>query len=682
MSHIAIKLNGLLRARQIVQHAIFTRYSNIGATTFNQTAVNPRHIGSISNQQLHQTSPNLSASTALKKPTLDPRPRRLKILKKLSSNKVSLQFDVLKNIRPNLFRSYKISVEEGFEILKSCSQLVDRGPDERIKLVNECWDELMLTIETPTKNQLTLLLQAYRRAGLKSLENYQSFFQLHNCAIDVDIFAELMYIACQNNESMDEAENLLKDLHAQNIEPTEKIYNALILGYSKQGIDAVENVLHTMRSKNISPTSDTNTELIKAYLINKNDEKAMEILCQSNEYSSDQLYDIIRCASIEGNETIVEKALNRLPETVRNAKLIVPQLQNICTELVHLNCQRPAETKFNPYRLIIRHLPVPKFDNDSEYGMFLLKEMIVTNESVANILQFCNNLIEDNRNAYSIHNCCMYSLVFNLPIAYDFLETLATKESLRPHYFWPLLARATNQSDVIDVIKFAIKSNVTIDSMTLENYVLPRTNAMIDAQETIAALTSVGVRMMELKSAIIAFLLSKNHVKEALDIAHRSTSSIDSDIVEPAIYRFIRSPMYWKYASTIANLIKKLHSHCMNKQYDLAGQIALSLCTSSDRIDNFALANQLLTDYGRVGVKISLNSANLILDKTLKIRNVHENLSPIIKNLIDDQTIVQNSSESTGQQMNDIERLEQQLVEFKANNLPTHGMNIRLNYKD
>lgn len=673
MSYIATKLNGLLRARQIVQHAISTRYSNIGRTTFNNATVNLEHIGSISNQHFHQASTNLAALAAVKPPQ-DPRSRKLKILKKLSSNKVSLQFDEFNEIRTNLLRNYKISIEEGFEILKSCSQLVDRGPDERIKLVNECWNELISMVQTPTKNQLTLLLQAYQRAGLKSLENYQSFFERYNCTIDVDIYAEIMYITCQNDESMETAENLLKDLLAKNIEPTEKVYKALILGYSKQGIEAVENVLRTMHSKKIQPSLVTNTELIKAYLINKEDEKAMGILSQSNQYSSDQLYDIIRCASIEGNETIVEKALNLLPETVRNAKLIVPQLQNICTELVHLNYQRSAETKLDPYRLIIRHLPVPNADNDSEYGMFLLKEMIVANESVANILQLCSNLIEDNRNSYSIHNCCMYSLVFHLPISYDFLEALSTKEPLRPHYFWPLLVHTTNQSDVIDVIKFAIKLNVIIDSMTLMNYVLPRTNSLIDAQETIAALTSVGVRMMELKSAIIAFLLNKGHPKEALDIAQRSTSPVDPDIVVPAVNRFIRSSPYWRNASTITNLIKKLQSRCIDKQYDLAGQIALAFCTSRDKIDNFSLAKRLISEYNRVGVKISLNAVDLILDRIHKVRSVYESLSPIIKDLIDDQSIVQDPMESDSRQKNDIDKLEQQLIEFKANDLPTHGM--------
>lgn len=678
---MATKLSGLLRARQIIQHAVITRYSNIGTINSNGSTVNLRHhlpyIGITSIQQFHQTSTNLTAAASREavKPVQDPRPRKLKILKKLSSNMVSLQFDELNEIRMNLFRNYKISVDDGFEILKSCSQLVDRGPDDRIKLVNECWTELVSLIGAPTKNQLILLLQAYRRAGLKSFDNYQSFFGRYSCAIDADIFAELMYITCQNDDSMERAEHLLNDLIGQNIEPTEKVYNALILGYSKQGsIEAVENVLETMRSKKISPSLDTNAELIKAYLINKNEEKAMEILTQSNEYSSDQLYDIIRCASIEGNEKIVEKALSLLPDVVRNAKLIVPQLQNICTELVHLNRHRSAETKLDPYRLIVRHLPTPNEDNDSEYGMFLLKEMIVANESVENILQFCHKLIDDNRNSYAIHNCCMYSIRFHLPISYAFLEALATKEPLRPHYFWPLFAHATNQSDVIDIIKFAHKSNVIIDSTTLEDYVLPRTNALIDAQSTIAALTSVGIRMWCLKSAIIAFLLNKNCQMEALDIAQRSTSAIDPDIVVPAVCRFIRNPKYLKNSSTIAHLIKKLQSRCIDKQYDLAGQILLEFCTNQHRVDCFALAQQLISEYSLADVKISSNAAESILDKIRKIRSVYETMQPIVQGLIDKNTIIQDPATLDSQQKNDIESLEQQLVEFKANNLPTHGM--------
>lgn len=681
MSYITTKLNGIFRSRSLFIGRIITRRNLSYTNNSNIFTVGTRNLLPDNKQTFHHDFYQIKNYSTVEeatefKPRFDAR-RLQKILAKLSSNKVSLQFDKLVTIRPNLFRNYNITVEDGFEILKSCSQLVDRSADDRIRLVDECWNELIRMIKTPTKDQVILLLRAYRRAGLKSLENYQSFLEEYNCPIDSDIFAELIYITCQNTDEMEHAEALLKDMSDKNVEPNEQIYNGLILGYSKHGIEGVEKVLKTMESKRITPSLDTKVELIKAYLNNGMNERAIELLQQAEGYGSDQLYDIIRCASIRGNETIVEKALNLLPQTIRNAKLIVPQLQNICIELVYLNRQRAANARLDPYKLIIRHLTVQDNENNSDYGMFLLKEMIAANESVANILRLCEDLIEDNRNPYAIHNCCMYSMVFNLPIAHDFLEALAAKESLRPHYFWPLIIRANNQTEIVEVIKFATKLNVILDSKTLQSYILPRVNTLIDSQETIKALTEAGIRMLELKTAMISFLLNKERPKEALDVASRSTSTVDPTIIVPALTKFIRSSMYKRNSYTIATLVKKLQSRCDDKSYDIAGQTVLSICNNRDKNVDFLLTKRLLHDYEKLEVKISSSCADSILDRVLKNRSIHAALSPIIQGLIQKHEYhpeIQPEASKTSKKGEDIETLEQQLSEFQANNLPTHGI--------
>lgn len=680
MSYLTTKLNGIIRCRSLIGRVITKRSLSYTANSDVFTVGSRNLLPNTQPKFNHHFQQVQQCSTVRAVAAMRPGPdanRIQKVLAKLSSNKVSLQFDKFVTIRQSLFRNYNISIEDGFEILKSCSQLVDRGADERIKLVDECWNELVTMVKTPTKDQIVLLLKAYRRAGLKSLENYQSFFEKYNCPIDSEFFAELMYITCQNGDTMEHAESLLKDMTATNMEPNEPVYNALILGYSKEGIEAVEKVLETMNSKNITRSLDTNTELIKAYLTNGRDDKAIELLQQAKGYGSDQLYDIIRCAAVRGNESIIKKALNLLPQTVRNAKLIVPNLQNICIELVYLNRKRAPDTKLDLYKLIIQHLPVPEDEQNSEYGMFLLKEMIAANESVPDILRFCEDLIEDNRNSYAIHNCCMYSLVFNLPIARDFLEVLSAKESLRPHYFWPMIVRTNNQTEVINIIEFATKLNVILDTKTLESYVLPRVNTLIDSQETIKALTDAGIRMLELKTALITFLLKNNRPKEALDIASRSTSTIDPTIIVPAISKFIRSPMYKRNSHTIATLVKKLQPRCNDKSFDLAGQTALSICNSRDKHEDFLLTKRLIHDYERAEVKLSSSSADLILDRILRNRSVHEALSPIIQGLISEhehQPEMRAEEPQSSKSGTDVEALEQQLSEFRANNLPTHGM--------
>lgn len=684
MSYIATKLSGIIRSRLLARHVI-ARQNVYSATFIRQFPVNLNtHLPGIefATQHFHQIQ-NYSTNAAQSN---GHESRVPKILNKLSSNRVSLQFDKFTTIRSSLFRNYDITVEKGFDILKSCGQLVDRSSGERLKLVNDAWNELVPMFETPTKNQLIMLLQAYRRAGLKSLNNHREFLEKYNCPIDADIYAELLYIIGQNGESMEKAETLLNEMDQENIAPNEKIYNALILGYSKQGIDAVENVLKTMESENIEASSDTYKELIKAYVQNGNTTKALELLQQSTDYNTDQLFDIIRTGALRQNEEIVKKALGMLPEVIRNAKLIAQNLQNICIEMVYSNRHCASDAKSDPYQLIIRHLPVPTFDKEdqTEYGTFLIKEMIVAGENVTNILQFCEKLIESNRNLYSIHSCCMYSLVFNLPEARDYLEALAAKESLRPHYFWPFFVRAKDQNEVIEIISFAKKVDVIFDVATLKNYILPRMNTLVISQEAVKALLNVGVRMLELKTALIAYLLDFNRPKEALDIACRSTSAVDPFVVVPALGRFIKGPKYKRNAYTVATIIKKLQSHKQlnNDAYDLAGQVVLAICNKQDKTVDFVLTKQLISDYGKLEVKISRNSADGILGKIHRNRTVHSELSPIITSLASNDLFPDTQSEQPKipKTESEIESLEKQLTEFQANGLPQYGQH-KLNHK-
>lgn len=678
MSYVTTKMSGFVWSRLAIGRAIARRSLTTKCSRF--VAVDSRSkrtssgIG-ICSQHLYQVQNYSTEAVKMSSENRIP-----KILSKLASNRVSLNFDSFKTIRPSLFKNYKISIENGFNILKSCSQLIDRSPDERIKLVNECWNELLPMLKTPTKDHLILLLQAYRRAGLRSLDNYQSFFEECNCSLDAEIFAELLYIACQNGETMDKAEAILKDCETHDIELNDKIYSALILGYSKHGMEAVNKVLESMKAKKIAPTSNTNTELIKAHILDGSNNKAVELLQQlAEDYSTDQLVDIIRSAANAGNGAIVKEALSLLTDTIRNAKLIAPTLQNICIEMIHLN--RDRSTKRDPYDLIIQHLPVPVFELEdaTEYGTFLIKEMIVMNEQVGDILKFCEKLIESKRNLYAVHACCMYSLVFGLPMVRDFLNALAAREELRPHYFWPLMARAKNQTDMIDIIKFAKKCNVILDSTTLQNWVLPRTNTLIKSQETVNALTDAGVRMLELKVAIIAFLLDHNRPKEALDIASRSTSPVDPSIVRPALTKFVKGLTYKRNASTTVHLIKKLQNKSTDKLYDLPGQVVQSICNKIDQNIDFALTKQLLTDYQRCEVKISQNSATAILNKLMKNRNAHAELAPVVQSLVSDELFpdAQTGSKEAAKNVSEIESLEQQLMELKENGFPTHGMVVR-----
>lgn len=646
---------------------------------------NTQHFSVLNNQQYKCSKFNplkiqfYSVAAVKNRPFVRNTERLPKILEKLKHNVVSLPFDDFSMVRKNALKSYRVTVQEGFEIMKSCSQLVDRSSEIRLNLVNDVWGQLLDMIKTPSKQRLIELLQAYRRCGdNKTVDNYLQILHQFDCAVDIEIFEELMYIACENSDTMEQANQILKDMAAVNLEPTEKIYNAMILGYAKEGVEASENVLKIMEEKNIPATASTYTELIKSYIINGKTEKALDALNKSKEFESKHFFEMIRWAAIHAKEEkLIVKVIEMLPLMLRNAKWIDQNLQNICIELIHLNKNRSPDHKLDPFSLIIRHLPVPEFQNENtgEYGNFLLKEMLATNESVPNVLKLCETLIKTKRNERAIHFCCVMSLVHKLPNANDYLRALSEKEPLRPHYFRPLIVNAKTENELLDVINLATKLNVSIDTQTLLLYVLPRLPLTLSlSQAGIKVLQDKGVRLAELKTAIIAHLIDECRPSEAYEIAKLSSAIIDPVIVSKSIIKFIRSKEYLKNNRTIANLIKKLGGRVNRANYDFAGQLTVRLMSGREVMNDFPLSTQLLNDYANVGVSISRHSADLILEKVYKNRDIYIKLKSIVENLVNKDIIAEGpQDESTKRIESTTDKLEKQLAELQANNFPVHG---------
>lgn len=607
-------------------------------------------------------------------PNIDP---IVKTLSKLTAGTVSLPFhQKFDHIRPSLLKNYDINVIEGFDILKSCSRLVDRTSENRVQMVDEVWQQLLPMMETPNKNNLILLIEAYRRAGRKSLEDYHSFFEQYKCPLDVHIYEELMYLACQNDDSMTNALKIFEDFKSQGLKPTERMYAALIMGYAKEGIPAFENILEDLKKNNITPSAVTSMEMIKAYLQNGNKDKALEWLERGDEFNSDQLYEIIRTSIQKRQEEVIIRVLDFLPESIRFAKLIAPELQNICIEALYLNDNRSPDDQIDLYQLIIRHLPAPEFvnENTGDYGKFLLKEMIAKNENLSKILEYCEILIESKRNLRSIHYCCLVAMLHKHPLAGDLLKTLAEREPLRPHYFWPLFAQAKSDEEVFKTLRLAKELKTTLDVDTYLYYILPRLPCLLDPQQTLRSLMDGGGRMNVLKTTFVAFLVQNNRIEDALEIATRSQADVDPYILLPAFVKFICSKNFnAKQAFNTATLLKKLQMKSSEENYDLAGEIARAISRWDGRRD-FDTIKKLIKAYSSVGVLISRNAAELIIYSMEKNRYVHDHFKPIIIKLISDELFpVVHEKQKHHTLGNQVEVLERQYSEFKASGFPVHG---------
>lgn len=474
------------------------------------------------------------------------------------------------------------------------------------------------------------------------------------------------------------------------------LYNGLLISRAPLGRKCVNFSLYAkvfaLETRNISPSNEnsvqflactsfrknqikncsTSTREIEDSLIkeirdsiaDENNDKVMELLDQIKDLNTNQLCQIIQCAAIKRNETIIQKALSLLPEAIRNQTLIDENLQAICAEIVHLNKNRSFEDKLDPYHLIIRHLPV--WRTNDEYGSFLLTEMIKANESTSIITKFCENLIESKRNIHSIQACLLRWMEISVSKSHAFLEYLAAEQKLQSAHFQPLFLYAKNYDEAIDVIKLATKLKCSFDTSALLEFVLP---TMVKAKDISFDLITAGVQWKDLKTAMIVHYLNKENSEMACEIGRRSRVKIDPNFIIPALTKFIKSDLYNDQSKNIANLIKILHTKGVDDGYDLAGKVVLKVCDKFDRLNNFALTKQVLTDYNDFNVKISRQSFETI-QSTLKKHMTHVS---ILYNLISDEIFTKNQPEQNAP-ISEIAELQQQLADAESSGQPfVHG---------
>lgn len=601
-----------------------------------------------------------------------------KTIKILSTNTPSLTYETFQSIQNSLLKSDAITIDNGFAVLKSCSQLYDRTASERALLVQTVWTRLAKLINEPSQRDAIYLINAFCRTG-NPLGDHQKFLERFQLDADIEVYERLIYWACRNDGDLKTAERILEEMKAKGLQPTERIYNALIHGNSKYGLSEAYGILDKMKEAGVNPSSGTYKELIIAHLHHNEHTKAIELFedhfNSTADVSTQQLYAIIRAGAVQQCEPIVIAAINRLPPIARNVKALNDNIRNICVELIHLNRERAPDAQLDVYELIIRHFPVPVYENESSdtYGNYLLREMIASDQNVGDIIKLCQQLKDSQRNVRGLHFCCISALSHKKQIAFDFLRELSKAETLRPHYLWPLFLQVDNDyAALLKLLEFAGETNTQLDARTLQKYVLPQMQSF-DGDAIIPILAQYGVQMKDLKSALIAFFLHHKRPLEAGSIAKKSMATIDPFIILPALINFLKNKRFklseYFIIAEIVNTLQKSKTNAEN--YDLAGQLLYSL---THNLNQLHVMQTLVSNYKQAGVKMSSNMVNLTLSKLSKKPEIFDEMSPILNAMIDSDNFadvhVRQKSVERGTR---IEQLEQELAEFEANNQPTQG---------
>lgn len=606
-----------------------------------------------------------------------------KILAELKNPCVSIRYTSLYDLLAVLQKINPTTLTEDNCIgyLIKCSRLVNFKNDEKEKLINTIWSKMLEKDHAPSAGCIIALLKAYCHIG-KTIENPKEFFDKYICDGDVSIYEEFLHLACVNGTQV-LVDSILEAFKEDGWPNTERVYNLLIVYHSRAGsLDKCEDIVKTMREK-ITPGAETYKELVNAYVQNNNKTNALNLLnAHGKELDNSQLFDIIRCAALHGSDSeIITAALEFLESATLNSKQIVLELENICIETLYLN-KDSNHLDFDPYDIIVKHLPVPVFENEDmdKYGLFGIREMISKGMNKTILIEYCGKLVSSKRNERALHVACAIALKHHSPLAVDLLTALSEKEQLRPHYFWPLFHQATNESDVLEITKFANKLNTNLDIETMLKYIFPKiSNTLNDSALGFKILEACGLKSSRIKTAMLIYLLEQNKPVEAFHVAESYPARVNAQLLTAPIVSCILGISNKKHIFQATKLIKEVAAVRSIKNIDWAGQILCAIAGSyKEAQQNFPTVLELIRNFTRIGVKVSKTESVALLARMTKQRNVHAECERLLSHIVEEKWISMSQEEMLpGHNSHNapIDELENHLHELQAKNLNTRGIN-------
>lgn len=625
---------------------------------------NPQHLAQSTKEKFSDKSNDLN--------------KLLEHLKADANNLKRVNYKLFHNVVNSAVKNY-LSPSEAVFLLSCSSMLPDISKQEKSNLIETIWNDGIVRCGQPTKEQIVALLRAYKVIG-RTIDDFNAFLAQYDCDGDIELYEEFLYLACENGEITDGIVKVLTDIKDRGFPLTENLFNALILGHSKnKSVDNCEKVLQTMVLANVKPTSETYMQLVRAYIENGELTKATILLSEhGHTFSLEQTFLIIKTAAVNGAVDLIKEAMKLLPEDTLLNKHIAPGLRNICTELIYMD-------KLEMGYSIINNLQTIKFneteDTDS-FGVFFVNEMIRRNDEWAKVLDIVQRLVHTDRNKRALHRCCEMMLKRNSPNVLDCIKVLSEKEPLRPHYFWPLFLQhyhVDGENGILNVLQEMKNLKVPVDQDTLLHYVLTKLPiTMKDAKHGIQILCDKGIPIALLLGPVVCHLLQQFKIDEAVKIIKLHKTKVDSDAL---LWPLIVNVKNFDKTSSVASFAELVHTISGRNQkdnYDLAGHILLEVISKNNRTVDAPAFVSLLEQFHTIGIKIPTSTFDLLLGHVQKNlpMDFRKKSTALLRKMLD-KTIQTNATEQTGigkhpRDMT-VDELECHLIELQSKNMNARG---------
>lgn len=570
-----------------------------------------------------------------------------------------------------------VSPSEGAFLLQCCTMLPDTNKQQKSELIDKIWNEGIVRCGQPTKEHIISLLRSYKVIG-RTIEDFNEFLSKHQCNADVELYEEFLYLTCEVGQNR--IVDVLADIKIRGFPITENLFNALILGHSKNGsLENCEKVLDTMASANLTPSSETYKQLIRAYIENDDTSKADNLLNEKGDsLSQEQLFEVIKTAAINDSVGLAKKALNFLPDNALLNKHVIPGLRNICIELIHM---KKSEIGYS----IIENLPKIRYNENEDtdsWGVFFISEMIRCNEDWSTVVAICKRLIHSDRNPRALHCCCEIMLRMNSPNAFECIKVLGETEPLRPHYFWPIfinLYKLEGEGGILKVLNEMKAMKVAIDQDTLVHYVLAKLPiTMGDTKQGIQILEDKGIPIGLLLTPLLCNLLQRFKLDDALKVLKLHKSKVDIDLLLWPLIVNARNFNQNSRFATFAELVNVLDSRNQKGPCNLARQILLEIIANNAKVLDASVLVAILEQFHSSGIKISTAMCDQMIAHVQKClsMDVRKNVVILLRKMVD-KTLENSSIEPSGPIKHprdmSLDELECQLIELKSKNLNTRG---------
>lgn len=343
-------------------------------------------------------------------------------------------------------------------------------------------------------------------------------------------------------------------------------------------------------------------------------------------------------------------------------------------------------------------MPKPNFQENQDvdtYGVFLLHALFKANVELSKIIEIAILLEDTNKNTRALHISAEIALRRSPPMALPIFEALVKREqSLRPHYFWPLMMynfRRHSESGILRTLKIMQNFKVDCDHQTIAQYVLPRLSIILtNPQMALKQLDEAGVKTSLVLTPIVSHMLTQNKWFDVTALVEAYTTKLNAlDIISPLCSVAVHVRATKRYHQ-FAKLLSALSSKNLDRKQDFVGQFLIELLSTQTRVrtDHHSF-KRLLAEMHKIGLNLSPTAVDAI--QTLLTQNTSDESSESM------QVIQQKLKEMTKRTLNlanssedgsssfikhprdmSVDELECHLVELESKQMNTRGVLRRL----